>query len=55
VRSGAHADGRADLIATEIGYGSVPQGPVPGLAAGESPELTERVRTLFESEKSLFD
>jgi putative nucleotidyltransferase with HDIG domain len=47
--------GRADLIATEIGYGSVPQGPVPGLAAGESPEFTERVRTLFESEKSLFD
>ena len=46
---------RADLIATEIGYGSVPQGPVPGLAVGESPELTERVRTLFESEKSLFD
>jgi putative nucleotidyltransferase with HDIG domain len=47
--------GRADLIATEIGYGSVPQGAVPGLAVGESPELAERVRTLFESEKSLFD
>lgn len=47
--------GRADLIATEIGYSSVPQGPVPGLAVGESPELTERVRTLFESERALFD
>jgi len=47
--------GRADLIATEIGYGSVPQGAVPGLAAGESPEIAERVRTLFESERSLFD
>jgi len=47
--------GRADLIATEIGYGSVPQGPVPGLAAGESPEIAERVRTLFETERSLFD
>ncbi len=47
--------GRADLIATEIGYGSVPQGAVPGLAAGESPELADRVRVLFESERSLFD
>jgi putative nucleotidyltransferase with HDIG domain len=47
--------GRADLIATEIGYGSVPQGEVPGLAAGESPDVAERVRTLFESEQSLFE
>ena len=47
--------GRADLIATEIGYGSVPQGAVPGLAAGESPDVAERERTLVESEKSLFD
>jgi putative nucleotidyltransferase with HDIG domain len=45
---------RADRIATEIGYGSVPATDAVQ-TAGESPELTERVRTLFESERALFD
>lgn len=46
--------GRADRLATEIGYGSVAHDtPAPG--AGEPPELAERVRTLFESERALFD
>ncbi len=46
---------RADRLATEIGYGSVMVPGVVPYAAGESPELAERVRTLFESERSLFD
>ncbi|MBI3769215.1 MAG: HDOD domain-containing protein [Deltaproteobacteria bacterium] len=45
---------RADRIATEIGYGSVATTDAVR-AAGESPELVERVRTLFESERALFD
>jgi putative nucleotidyltransferase with HDIG domain len=47
--------GRADRIATEIGYGSVPVAGTPQPYAGDSPEVAERVRTLFESERALFD
>jgi putative nucleotidyltransferase with HDIG domain len=46
---------RADRVATEIGYGSVISPEIVPRPAGESPELTERVRTLFENERSLFD
>jgi HD-like signal output (HDOD) protein len=48
---------RADRLATEIGYGSF-MGERAVAAEGaerESPELAERVRALFESERSLFD
>jgi putative nucleotidyltransferase with HDIG domain len=61
---GHHAEGdasplaalvnRADRLATEIGYGSVANHTVePG--ADSSAELGERVRTLFERERALFD
>jgi putative nucleotidyltransferase with HDIG domain len=46
---------RADRIAIEIGYGSVAAEGPPSSPSGESPELCERVRMLFESERALFD
>ncbi len=44
---------RADEIATSIGYGSVPRVPARALE-GDAAELGVRVRTLFETEASLF-
>jgi HD-like signal output (HDOD) protein len=46
--------GRADRIAIDIGYPSVPGTPAVGLD-GDAAELGTRVRTLFESEARLFD
>jgi putative nucleotidyltransferase with HDIG domain len=45
---------RADRIATEIGYASFTT-EAPSATDPEVPELCDRVRTLFESERSLFE
>lgn len=46
--------GRADAIATVIGYGSF-NGTQPTALDGDAAELGDRVRALFETERSLFD
>jgi HD-like signal output (HDOD) protein len=45
---------RADRIATSIGYGAIATGDTTE-SGDESPELVELVRTLFETERALFE